>query len=1589
MILDFQNNGAVVLTTPEPGAFLNFRWESGDGSISIDANAVSDISTGILWINGLDISQEASIYGDPSVNTELVLGSSGDPSIASFYLYTRELGPFNLNLSFTVSGHPSISTIDISVLNRPYIVNSENINIFETSNVQVEGETSYLVLRSNPKFSGNIKLMVDSSNLMYLDTFKVSDILNNKKYRKQKISGGSIFSSDIRGVFSDMPLGEIYKVGEEDTLDIAIPKTNLYDQYNLNYAYGARLLLDELYNEDYSVLAPLWINSKPPDYFAVFRMPGVYNPETYIEEGKEEDLSQLAIKYLENGELVKSWGMKETTPLGIYLRNHLEELLTVRSPLFLSLSDPAQKDPDPNTWYGIAIDKGIITGRSETPYFFDQKEIFTDLNAFISEGYERLNLLCPNIINMEYAFSDNDVSLYSMSRYFGLYLTENELYEISYYAENPNSDISILSLDGKDSSSFFNSSIFDSTGNIINEYKNRIFTLNDIQKIKRFSNVEEIDGSDRENIKEWLNKPGDNLFSAKVESKTSNKFLTFKIANVLSQGEHLRIVDKTDFKIWEAYGVNSELLDKGEYWTYASTFSNSGYPTVYRTMFSVKGDKRDQIKAIKGAFDVFQNYTNTPFDTTIIKEAEVKLSFEIKDMANSNDLYFQRLTSQTTDYVYNPSTGIYDSSSAFNTASDYNDIGFYGVLSPSIEDFERLKFDSSYGPINFEIFGDRMSIMLNFMDTGDNYLYSFDSSLRDSFETYTMYMGLDNWYRLIKEFDINTAISHSYSYVDDPHEFLNRSIINTSNEVLTVEGKWNAYSTYPLIISLMGINPVKDFDFTVYDTSLGFESEYWYARGDDLDTYKFAIDVDNSLYITNINAFEIISGSGTIEINGNSDTFSSASTVNPFYFNTFDGSAYIKSNGAEVVVTYNQIDGSFNYTSYDPSISEESIENYYSSLSKKHLKYGLTVPYVTKWEGLGQDSRGNPLRLILDASIFKDVSSNFIPYGDNFQGEIGYPSFKYLDRGERAWEDYVYFDINDTLVYLDDGNTSYTTIKDMMFEEPYVDIFSKLVYSNYNINKTKLRSSIVYYNDYKRSIDGLLKGISLSFKIDDNAKNSLDVQDWDRFRISLVTIPSRNRNNNYPIEIFINENTETILMIWYQGADNLNYNKRFSSYFGGKGVIDSDSGSIFEFRSFRTGDPFWSFIKSPFVVNNASLSSDFVNIYGTQSTYDSSIASPYAQLNWNFGDEIYSIFNAYGTNFPLSNSFQFLDRQYNTFKQYVDYDYIKDSATYGNGVMNYGYTYINNANIYKDNVSDLDTLKELLSLNNIGYYIFRDDTVYSNNNFQVPPIIININDPRNYKGLYTYNGWYRPKFNNILDFNYNEDSGIIDITEKDFTFSNTNFKEYSDISQYWYNKVVNDVTSEDVSIGNAIGYWDEYNVFRSQWDGKYYIRRGSYVDGFNSTEELPSYFGSKLLKLPDSLELDNWDTVTTDLTEGKNWHILEFNLTRKIVNMFKSISDFTDNWSELTISDNVIDGYIKKTILEYYNISKPKIKVDIWTKDYAGDRLAYTLDSEFSKNTQANVDANLVYENSEYLYRIKVPVLPDLSYFIRFTLFER
>ena len=72
-----------------------------------------------------------------------------------------------------------------------------------------------------------------------------------------------------------------------------------------------------------------------------------------------------------------------------------------------------------------------------------------------------------------------------------------------------------------------------------------------------------------------------------------------------------------------------------------------------------------------------------------------------------------------------------------------------------------------------------------------------------------------------------------------------------------------------------------------------------------------------------------------------------------------------------------------------------------------------------------------------------------------------------MSSGETFGGDYVYYDINDLTV---DASGNRTRIRDLMFNNPTKDIFSKLIYNTKDTSGKRTKSSIVYYKFYEQSL---------------------------------------------------------------------------------------------------------------------------------------------------------------------------------------------------------------------------------------------------------------------------------------------------------------------------------------------------------------------------------------------------------------------------------------------------------------------------------------------------------------------------------------
>ena len=455
-----------------------------------------------------------------------------------------------------------INDLEYRIIYKP-VVNNESGSKYSNSNTINNDRSSFMLLRTNPKLTGNIKLVVDSKDNMYLDTFKVSPNLSDKRYRHALISGKSYFSNDVKNIFSQLPKSDLYKI-PEDAYDLFSSKKELHMQYNDLYSYGVKNNDDKLYTENFALLAPLYINDVLPDFFVIFRVDG---PISEISDMNSTDRMNY---FLKNGKLIKSFDLRKNTPIGNYLINAQSEFQNYPSSVYISCDDYNY-----NNWIGISVDDGVISQINETTYRLSKIKNQVELDNYITNGFERNGLINSRIINFEFMFNDDDETVkdFSINRYFGLYIKNNEYKKIFVVNSVNNNENSLIS-----------SEILDENYNVISDVNNNVATLDEILNTSRIFNITtDVSISNtcyRFNSdplvildEQYKNIPYKNILTTPVveevissENSTLNtQFITITINEPLTPGEHLRIIDNnmydnSDNRISE-YQHSSEVFE--------------------------------------------------------------------------------------------------------------------------------------------------------------------------------------------------------------------------------------------------------------------------------------------------------------------------------------------------------------------------------------------------------------------------------------------------------------------------------------------------------------------------------------------------------------------------------------------------------------------------------------------------------------------------------------------------------------------------------------------------------------------------------------------------------------------------------------------------------------------------------------------------------------------------------------------------------------------------------------------------------------------------------------------------------------------
>ena len=310
--------------------------------------------------------------------------------------------------------------------------------------VKLLENTSFNVLRVNPKLSTNVKLVVDTKEGLFLESFDATEELSKSKYKSFRVSSNGAYEYDLARFYKGTPSDIIYQV-QRDSSDLSV-LNDFGKQYEFNYSLGAEAVNSVSYDEEFGILAPLWLEKNIPDYFIIFRIEEPVSANNVNSESENSnkdfvnDPNNFVNNILKKATIIKTIDLTLNSEAGKYIRKFRNSERFPESPLLFNF-----ERNEPTYWNGIDLKLGGFTSKPEFIYdnFFAKDTTILEDEFFITQGFERNNVACANMLNMYFLFDDKDVEDFTINRYFGLYVNAleegtfqvsgKELYNDSFY----------------------------------------------------------------------------------------------------------------------------------------------------------------------------------------------------------------------------------------------------------------------------------------------------------------------------------------------------------------------------------------------------------------------------------------------------------------------------------------------------------------------------------------------------------------------------------------------------------------------------------------------------------------------------------------------------------------------------------------------------------------------------------------------------------------------------------------------------------------------------------------------------------------------------------------------------------------------------------------------------------------------------------------------------------------------------------------------------------------------------------------------------------------------------------------------------
>jgi hypothetical protein len=1031
--------------------------------------------------------------------------------------------------------------------------------------ILTDKNASFGLLRTNTKISGNVKITIDSTGELFLNSIDSDKELSSSRFKKFKISHLSNYELDLYNFFDKgkTPANIVHAVNEITKNQYST--SNAFNkQYDFSYCYGPQYLNSNLYDEDFSFFAPLWMSETLPDYFVILRVDNPLDVKQSTDPSVNTTLDFEGL--LSKSKIIKTFDLSDQSKIGKYIRTIKNNQLYPKASLNVRFDDGSM-----STWNGISYKNGIMTSKGEMlDNLWKSSSTQIGFEQYITEGYERHGIIDPHLLNLEFLFNDSTADNYTMSRYMGFFVSTiktgsirldgdalfknritsgndpapkrndrgHENQEIDFYQANPNGV------------KLFIKPVVNLIPSTTDITKDRKFWIQDKNKnFHSFTNIE----NNVITISDTIVNLAD--FTGIGNTKTQSK------GEIISGGGKSHIVIK----------INSNLLDDDEIIFTWLLGPNKWYKSENNPS-NVANPGDYHINVTNNQIFIYDRVFNDPdpdvytydwINTGIIYNSDVLPDQTIKFIASDfkGQVNFENWKSGSSyKHLYFDPTGT-NSDVAKALATCINSVPNKDFDAFFVDDEVIIRFRNT-GEVNNNKFlltnAANNSVSVNTVLATNYTPYNFVGGSNDLKERIKFSLDVqsklegDSWVKSklgISKIDnihrfVETLNYDDFGRVIGTSEYKDFGIFTLTNDKDNVSlgqnGLFVVYDLFDISIGLFSFFDIKEMDGDFLDSN--------YAKSP-INQYKKYFDVS----LLEQGESYVVKGNGTIDLNGTTYkdgdsftvppvptgggffgsinlfpfankistgkdylTFNVTSKERPIVINkkfydtngiddeikSFPGFSTLKTlaNHTEIIDTADVL-----FTNRN-KFFKDSINSEYDFLGensmKEHALNSRVIPWISKWVYKnGTDVRDNPYRLNV-ATVFG--KQNFSPSFDiKSQNPEGFSHEWYYISGVSKGHE---------IGSLKDDNTFFSNIFDSTKlldnkQDYFTDYFTLDTDNLGNSKRTQFRYTLFNYNNVSKQAEAFFRGIKLRIKdtlskIDDNVR-------FDGYKFSVILVPQK------------------------------------------------------------------------------------------------------------------------------------------------------------------------------------------------------------------------------------------------------------------------------------------------------------------------------------------------------------------------------------------------------------------------------------------------------------------------------------------------